>query len=216
MGTGASKKAKTSTESPEEDEDEDYDSFSKKRSQPLNEGQPRLEQAGLLPKLENSSSNFIQHQKRTTIVGLLDSDDEESEVITQQKAKKAAAGPAAAKAKISSKTANDEKQLRNEILELEKTFESLEMESSSAVAKRPPGLMRASTIDHHHIVQPLSYNHSRPARGPLRPQQSFTAPVSRPLKFSWEETHAPVMVDKDTDEWNYKQVINMMCNWSTI
>ena len=28
----------------------------------------------------------------------------------------------------------------------------------------------------------------------------------KPLKFSWEESTTPITVDKDTEEWTYKQV----------
>ena len=78
MGNGASSKKsqeKKEDEFDEEDADEDFDSYARKKAQERS-GQQRLEQAGLLPKLEASPI----HKKpivRETIVGLEDTDDEE-------------------------------------------------------------------------------------------------------------------------------------------
>ena len=106
----------------------------------------------------------------------------------------------------------DEKELRKEIMELEKTFESLDLDSGSvstynnhtSVKKSTfsrGGLFRSSTIDEG------SYQ-SRPNNGPnRRPPPVFGTPaVSKPLKFSWQESSAPAVVDKHTDDWNYQQV----------
>ena len=103
---------------------------------------------------------------------------------------------------------DEEKELRKEIMELEKTFESLDLDTHhshhTSVKKSNfsrGGLFRSSTIDE-------SY-HQRPTNGSKRPPPMLgfgTPAVSKPLKFSWEETSAPAIVDKHTDDWNYQQV----------
>ena len=103
---------------------------------------------------------------------------------------------------------DEEKELRKEIMELEKTFESLDLDTHhshhTSVKKSNfsrGGLFRSSTIDE-------SY-HQRPTNGSRRPPPMLgfgTPAVSKPLKFSWEETSAPAIVDKHTDDWNYQQV----------
>ena len=58
MGSGASKKATNENAANFDDEDdEDFDTFAKKKlgqNKGQNKGQPRLEQAGLLPKLQDT------------------------------------------------------------------------------------------------------------------------------------------------------------------
>ena len=102
-------------------------------------------------------------------------------------------------------------------MELERTFESLDLESTStynntnhtSVKKSTftrGGLFRSSTIDEG--------SYQRPNNGPNRrppPVLGFGTPaVSKPLKFSWQESSAPAIVDKHTDDWNYQQVSNLL------
>ena len=99
------------------------------------------------------------------------------------------------------KKKDEEKELKNEIMELEKTFEKLDIEPKSS--RNRGGLFRSSTLDE----SSSSYN-NRPQRVPTRPPPlAFGTPVvSKPLKFSWEETRPPPIVDKSNEEWNYQQV----------
>ena len=114
----------------------------------------------------------------------------------------------------------DEKQLKNEILELEKTFESLELDRKSPTPRT--GLFRTTSIAATAFM-PTSFAGngsggggllgSRPSnRGQNKTLQSLTlnsVPVGgapKPLKFSWEESSTPKAVDKDSEEWTYKQV----------
>ena len=77
MGNGASSKKSESKkdEFEEEDTEEDFDSYARKKAQERS-GQQRLEQAGLLPKLE-ASPVLKKPVVRQTIVGLEDTDSEE-------------------------------------------------------------------------------------------------------------------------------------------
>ena len=176
MGSGASKKSNAEDKSNfEEDDEEDFDTFSKKKAG----NKPKLEQNGLLPKLEASPAK--KAKGRNSIVGLEDEDDD-FQPLRKPKKK------------------DEEKELRNEIIELEKTFENLDLDSS--IKKPKPmmtrGLYRSSTIDD-------SFS-TRPARGSRPPLGPFGTPAPKPLKFSWEESKPAPVVDKDNDDWNYKQV----------
>ena len=109
------------------------------------------------------------------------------------------------------KTNNDEKTLKNEILELEKTFESLDMDRKTPTPRT--GLFRTTSIAATAFMpQFLPYGNrpNRPGGGPNRTSlQSggfFANPAPKTLKFSWEESSTPIAVDKNTDEWTYKQV----------
>ena len=80
MGNGASSKKSENSQKKEdfeEEDDEDFDSYARKKAQERS-GQQRLEQAGLLPKLE-SSPERSKPVVRETIIGLDDSDDDEGE-----------------------------------------------------------------------------------------------------------------------------------------
>ena len=109
------------------------------------------------------------------------------------------------------KTNNDEKTLKNEILELEKTFESLDMDRKTPTPRT--GLFRTTSIAATAFMpQFLPYGNrpNRPGGGPNRTSlQSggfFANPAPKTIKFSWEESSTPIAVDKNTDEWTYKQV----------
>ena len=78
MGNGASSKKSENSQKKEEfeeEDDEDFDSYARKKAQERS-GQQRLEQAGLLPKLE-SSPERSKPVGRETIIGLDDSDDDD-------------------------------------------------------------------------------------------------------------------------------------------
>ena len=80
MGNGASSKngkdQKKDQDLGDEDQEEDFDSYARKKAQENRSGQQRLEQAGLLPKLE-STPERSKPVVRETIIGLDDSDDDE-------------------------------------------------------------------------------------------------------------------------------------------
>ena len=101
------------------------------------------------------------------------------------------------------KKKDEEKELKNEIIELEKTFESLDLDNaySNNTNPRTRGLYRSSTLDNGYSTYA-----PRPTKGPMRPPVAFGTPVAKPLKFSWQEAAKSVVVDKDNDDWNYKQV----------
>ena len=64
MGSGASKKANNNAAELDEDDEEDYDTFSKKRlGGGKNSNYPKLEQAGLLPKLQSGSDSSPKPNK---------------------------------------------------------------------------------------------------------------------------------------------------------
>ena len=75
MGSGASKKTDQKQNGLDDnDDDDDFDNFIKKKAE--NKGQPKLEQAGLLPKL-GKTSNSKKPPGPRTIIDLIDSDDED-------------------------------------------------------------------------------------------------------------------------------------------
>ena len=85
MGNGASSKKsqdqKKDQEFGDEDNDqEDFDSYARKKAQENRSGQQRLEQAGLLPKLECTPERS-KPVVRETIIGLDDSDDDEGKIV---------------------------------------------------------------------------------------------------------------------------------------
>ena len=106
---------------------------------------------------------------------------------------------------------DEEKELRKEIMELEKTFESLDLDNKNhhtSVKKSNfsrGGLFRSSTIDESFTSRPQNGG-GGPGRRPPVPMGFGTPSVGKPLKFSWEETTAPTTLDKNTDDWNYQQV----------
>ena len=64
MGSGASKKP-NAEKSLENDDTEDFDTYTQKKAE--NKGQPKLEQAGLLPKLDSSNFKKPSNGPRTII-----------------------------------------------------------------------------------------------------------------------------------------------------
>ena len=102
--------------------------------------------------------------------------------------------------------------MKNEILELEKTFESLDMDRKTPTPRT--GLFRTTSIAATAFMpQFLPYGNrpNRPGGPNSRTLQSgglfANNPAPKTIKFSWEESSTPIAVDKDTDEWTYKQVI---------
>ena len=73
MGSGASKKTDQKQNGLDDDDDEDFDTYTKKKAE--NKGQPKLEQAGLLPKLAPATNKKPPGPR--TIIDLIDSDDED-------------------------------------------------------------------------------------------------------------------------------------------
>jgi hypothetical protein len=226
MGSGASKKKAggKNASSFDENEEDDVDPFLKATSKRA-PGQPRLEQAGILPKLEPADPKTTHQGQngRRQIVGLIDSDDDEIESVNNARLAATKGQTKAATTNIKQNDKLAEKQLKSEIIELEKTFESLEFNGGNNHNsrannnhrtnnnQRPSGFFHRSapTQDHNsQMPQPLSYN-SRPRRSSNVPSSAFT---TKPLKFSWEDTREPVSVDKDTEEWTYKQVKNFNIN----
>ena len=159
-----------------------------------------MEQNGLLPKLQSVSAFNRNKEKKKDgerkIVGLDEDSDTENDAKTAKKP--------GVRAK------NEENELKNEIIELEKTFENLDLDNSiGGTNVRKPfsrGLYRSSTID-----QSYSFD-QRPQHTNSRPNMAFgggtfgTPAIAKPLKFSWEEPTVPIVVDKDNDDWNYQQV----------
>ena len=135
---------------------------------------------------------------RTKIIGLDDDEDSEPE-----DSRPWPAGP-----KKGKRAKDEEKELRNDIIELEKTFDNLELDNnivstSTTLKKNNRSLYRASTFDESHTFSQAV----RPNRGLTRPPVAFGTPLnSKPLKFSWEESKTAPVVDKDNEDWNYKQV----------
>ena len=155
------------------------------------------------------------------LLDLIDSDSEEDEFKPEFRDKNIHKAKNATSNGLTKKAATtDEKQLKNEILELEKTFESLELDRKSPTPRT--GLFRTTSIAATAFM-PTSFagNGSgggllggRPTnRGQNKTLQSLTSNsipggsgAPKPLKFSWEESSTPKAVDKDSEEWTYKQV----------
>ena len=155
------------------------------------------------------------------LLDLIDSDSEEDEFKPEFRDKNIHKAKTVAGNGLTKKAATtDEKQLKNEILELEKTFESLELDRKSPTPRT--GLFRTTSIAATAFM-PTSFagNGSgggllggRPTnRGQNKTLQSLTSNsipggsgAPKPLKFSWEESSTPKAVDKDSEEWTYKQV----------
>jgi len=199
MGTGASKKSAAEKASFDDDDDEDFDTYSKKKLAENSKYQ-RLEQNGLLPKLQSVSAFSRNKEKKKDggrkIIGLDDDSDAENDSKTAKKPGKRAK--------------NEENELKNEIIELEKTFENLDLDNSigGANVKKPftRGLYRSSTIDQNYSFD------QRPQHTNSRPTMAFggsfgTPAIAKPLKFSWEEQTVPIVVDKNNDDWNYQQTV---------
>lgn len=203
MGSGASKNnAKEKASFDDQDDEEDYDTFSKRVKNSNTAGAPRLEQNGLLPKLNNSSSPSKKSNKqRTSIIGLEEDEEEELEdqvlPLKNRRSKK-----------------EEERELRNEIIELEKTFENLELEDDVkkngriSHFNRPTnhrGLYRSSTLDESRYTNG-AFDNARQGRTASNRQFFGTPAIAKPLKFSWEDTKPAPIVDKSNEDWNYQQV----------
>ena len=157
-----------------------------------------MEPAGILPKLSAvsafGSKSKLRDKNGRKIVGLEDDSDVEEDITTTKKGKRAK---------------NEENELKNEIIELEKTFENLDLDNSiGSTSHRKPftrGLYRSSTIDESYLFNQRPQNST--SRPPMAFGGSFATPaVAKPLKFSWQEPTVPIVVDKDNDDWNYQQV----------
>jgi len=208
MGTGASKKATADAEKAsfdDDDTDEDFDTYSKKKVAANSKSFSRLEHNGLLPKLQSVAAFGKSKEKKKDsgreIVGL--DDDSDVEEITSKKPGQRAKA--------------EEKELKNEIIELEKTFENLDLDNSigggsiNSTHRKPftRGLYRSSTIDE-------SYSHNQRTQNSTSrtgPSMAFvggpfgTPAMVKPLKFSWEEPAVSIIVDKDNEDWNYQQTV---------
>lgn len=230
MGSGASKKstaeetkkqkeAKRRNHDEDDDDDEvDLPSFTKRPES------QRLEQAGLLPSLPINTSAGNQSQVRRKIVGLIETDDEDDEEEDDGKSRGFFGGTKKKAKEKQTKKKVEDKKLIKDLSDLDRTFESLEVEanshSSSTWQNRPhrgrPGLTRSETFDNDRGYS-TSSQMSQPPVGydSLRGRSfkgrggAFSSQQPKPLKFSWEgqtpsTTHLP---DKDSEEWTYRQTV---------